>query len=66
MLTKLKNYDNIFIAKTKEVLKMKKLKIKQNKMNKIIVIVGRLLIYSGLYFGSVAFGVWAFCQNTIY
>lgn len=45
---------------------MKKLKIKQNKTNKIIVIIGHLLIYGTLYFGSIAFGIWAFCQNTIY
>lgn len=45
---------------------MKKLKIKQNKTNKIIVIIGRLLTCGALYFGSIAFIIWAFCQNTIY
>jgi hypothetical protein len=65
-LTKFLKNDNIYIDKTKEVLKMGKLKIKQNKTNKIIVIVGRLLIYGALYFGAIAFMFWAFCQNTIY
>lgn len=45
---------------------MKKLKIKQSKTNKIIVIAGHLLIYGALYFVSIAFIIWAFCQNTIY
>ena len=44
----------------------KQIKIKQNKLNKIIVIVGRLLIYASIYFGMSAFVVWAFLQNTIY
>lgn len=65
-MTNFLKYDNIYIDKTKGVFKMKKLKIKQNKTNKIIVIVGRLLIYGALYFGSIAFMIWAFCQNTIY
>jgi hypothetical protein len=65
-LTKFLKNDNIYIDKTKEVFKMEKLKIKQNKTNKIIVIAGRLIIYGALYFGAVAFGIWAFCQNTIY
>ena len=65
-MTKFLKNDNIYIDKTKGVLKMKKLKIKQNKINKIIVIVGRLLAYGVLYFGAIAFIIWAFCQNTIY
>lgn len=44
----------------------KQIKIKQNKLNKIIVIVGRLLIYASIYFGMSVFAAWAFLQNTIY
>lgn len=44
----------------------KQIKIKQNKLNKIIVVIGRLLIYSSIYVGMIAFTTWAFLQNTIY
>lgn len=60
---------NDIIKKIKEgrKKKMKKqIKIKQNKLNKIIVVIGRLLIYSSIYVGMIAFTTWAFLQNTIY
>lgn len=44
----------------------KKIKIKQNKANIFFVILGRLITYLLLYVGAIAFGVWAFLQNTIY
>lgn len=44
----------------------KQIKIKQNKLNKIIVVIGRLFIYASIYFGMIAFTAWAFLQNTIY
>lgn len=44
----------------------KKIKIKQNKANIFFVILGRLVAYLLLYFGSIAFMFWAFLQNTIY
>lgn len=45
---------------------MKKLKIKQNKLNVLLVIIGHLAIYGALYIGSIAFIIWMFLQNTIY
>jgi hypothetical protein len=42
------------------------MKIKQNKINIISVIIGRLLIYSTLYFGVIAFVAWAFFKITVY
>ena len=33
---------------------------------KILRIVGQALFYIALYVGSIAFGMWAFLQNTIY
>lgn len=44
----------------------KQIKIKQTKANIFYIIIGRLLVYSLLYIGAVAFGVWMFLQNTIY
>lgn len=44
----------------------KQIKIKQNKLNKIIVVIGRLLMYASIYIGMIAFTAWAFLQNTIY
>lgn len=41
------------------------MKKKINK-NKIYQVIGQAVVYIGLYAGAVAFGVWAFCQNTIY
>lgn len=41
------------------------MKRKINK-NKIYELVGRLVVYGGLYAGGVAFCCWAFLQNTIY
>jgi hypothetical protein len=46
--------------------KNKKIRIKQNKANIFYIIIGRIFIYGLLYIGSIAFGVWAFLQNTIY
>ena len=34
--------------------------------NKIYTFIGQAVVYSSLYIGSIAFIVWAFCQNTIY
>lgn len=34
--------------------------------NKVYAFIGKAVIYTGLYIGSVAFLIWAFCQNTIY
>lgn len=36
------------------------------KKNKIYELIGRAVIYIGLYAGAVIFTVWAFMQNTIY
>lgn len=44
----------------------KKIKIKQNKANIFFVILGRLVAYSILYFGNVAFMFWAFQNITVY
>lgn len=34
--------------------------------SKIYELIGRAVVYSGLYIGAVAGFVWAFYQNTIY
>ena len=34
--------------------------------NKVYAFIGRIVVYSSLYVGAVVFGIWAFCQNTIY
>lgn len=34
--------------------------------NKVYSFIGRTVVYSTLYFGSIAFVFWAFTQNTIY
>lgn len=34
--------------------------------NKVYAFIGRAVVYSTIYAGSVAGFVWAFCQNTIY
>ena len=36
------------------------------KKNKIYELIGRAVVYLGLYVGAVAGAVWAFMQNTIY
>lgn len=40
-----------------------KRKIDQNKVYSFI---GKAVVYTSLYLGSIAFTVWAFLQNTIY
>lgn len=34
--------------------------------NKVYAFIGKAVVYTSLYLGSVAFIVWAFCQNTVY
>lgn len=34
--------------------------------NKVYALIGKIVVYGLLYVGSIAFGVWAFLQNTIY
>lgn len=34
--------------------------------NKIYNFIGQAVVYSILYLSTVAFTMWAFCQNTIY
>lgn len=34
--------------------------------SKVYELIGRAVVYSTIYAGSVAGFVWAFCQNTIY
>ena len=46
----------------KEVIQMKR----KLDPNKIYAFIGRVVVYSSLYIGAVVFGMWAFCQNTIY
>ena len=46
----------------KEVIQMKR----KLDPNKIYAFIGRAVVYSSLYIGTVLFGMWAFCQNTIY
>lgn len=41
------------------------MKRKPNK-KKVYQIIGQAVVYSSLYISTVTFGVWAFCQNTIY
>lgn len=41
------------------------MKRKLNK-NKLYQLIGRAVVYSSLYIATVAFSVWAFCQNSIY
>ena len=36
------------------------------KKNKIYELIGRAVVYAGLYAGAVVFTVFAFLQNTIY
>lgn len=36
------------------------------KKSKIYELIGRAVVYAGLYVGAVAFTVFAFLQNTIY
>ena len=34
--------------------------------NKVYQFIGQAVVYSTLYLSTVAFTIWAFCQNTIY
>ena len=34
--------------------------------NKVYALIGRAVVYSGLYVATVFGTIWAFCQNTIY
>ncbi len=34
--------------------------------NKIYAFIGRAVVYSTIYVGTVVGCIWAFCQNTIY
>lgn len=34
--------------------------------NKVYALIGRAVVYSAIYFTTIAGTVWAFCQNTIY
>lgn len=34
--------------------------------NKVYAFIGKAIVYSILYIGSIAFGVWAFLQTTVY
>ena len=34
--------------------------------NKVYAFIGRAVVYSTIYFGTVVGSIWAFCQNTIY
>lgn len=66
LLTILLLYDIIKKIK-KGADKMKKqIKIKQTKSNIIFLILGRAIVYAGLYIGSIAFLVWSFQQITVY
>ena len=40
--------------------------MKKINKNKLYQFIGQAVVYSSLYTGTVAFGIWAFCQNTIY
>lgn len=40
--------------------------MKKIDKNKVYAFIGRAVVYSSLYIGSIAFMVWAFYQNTIY
>ena len=35
-------------------------------INKVYAFIGRAVVYSTLYISGIAFGIWAFMQNTIY
>ncbi len=41
------------------------MKRKLNK-KKVYELIGQAVVYSSLYIATISFGVWAFCQNTIY
>ena len=34
--------------------------------NKVYAFLGRAVVYSTIYLGSIAFIMWAFLQNTVY
>lgn len=34
--------------------------------NKVYAFIGRAVVYSTIYVGTVAFSMWSFLQNTIY
>lgn len=40
--------------------------MKKIDKNKLYEFIGRAVVYSTMYIGSIAFGVWSFLQNTIY
>lgn len=40
--------------------------MKKIDKNKVYAFIGKAIVYSTLYIGSIALGVWAFLQNTIY
>ena len=40
--------------------------MKKLNKNKIYQFIGQAVVYSSLYIATVAFSVWAFCQNSIY
>ena len=40
--------------------------MKRIDKNKVYAFIGRVVVYSSLYIGTVVFWMWAFCQNTIY
>lgn len=40
--------------------------MKKIDKNKVYAFIGQAVVYSAMYLGSIAFGAWAFLQNTIY
>ena len=40
--------------------------MKRIDKNKVYAFVGRAVVYTTGYLATIAFCVWAFCQNTIY
>lgn len=44
----------------------KQIKIKQNKSNIFFIIIGRLLVYSAIYMGTINFAIWCLKQITVY
>ncbi len=40
--------------------------MKKINKNKVYMRIGQAVVYSILYLSTVAFSMWAFCQNTIY
>ena len=40
--------------------------MKKIDKNKVYAFIGKAVVYGTMYIGSIAFGVWAFTQNTIY